>query len=575
MDYSIKIGGEAGQGIQTIGSTLARYFSRAGCHVFTHQDYESRVRGGHNFFQIRISERPVAASRDVIDILVALDSDSLLIHEQELSKDGRIIYDSSALKQKREKPRFLDIPFIDLAIEHGSSRIMANVVAIGAVLGMLGADPDILIKIIEQTFRKKGEEVIKGNISAARAGYDFADKNCAECGFSLKGSGADPYMLISGNEAVGLGAISSGCKFYAAYPMTPSTGIMNYIAARGKDYEIVVEQAEDEIAAINMALGASFAGVRAMTGTSGGGFALMTEGLSLASITETPIVIALAQRPGPATGLPTRTEQADLQFAIYTSHGEFPRVILAPGTPEQAFYLTNRAFDIAERFQIPVIIMTDQYLADSQWTFEGFDPDKVKYTDYRLRGDAFKNLSEYRRHAFTDTGITPLGVPGDARHLVVTDSDEHDEEGHLIEDAETRIKMVDKRLFRKMPLIQHEIAPPVLYGSDRPDIVLAGWGSTYGIMKEAVDALSGGRKTAMLHFSELYPFPLTDKFDYLEIMNNAKLSVCVENNATGQFARLVRTETGFDFALKINKYDGRPFKADSLLNELHDHIKGL
>ncbi len=258
--------------------------------------------------------------------------------------------------------------------------------------------------------------------------------------------------------------MASGLKFYSAYPMTPSTGIMNYIADKEEEYGIIVEQAEDEISAINMALGASFAGVRAMTGTSGGGFALMVEGLSLAGMTETPIVIALGQRPGPATGLPTRTEQGDLQFALYTAHGEFPRVIFAPGTPEQAFYLTNRAFDIAEKYQIPVIIIFDQYLADSQWTFNNFDLNRIKYTDYRLRGDAFKNLSEYKRHAFTQTGVSPLGVPGDAKHLVVTDSDEHDEEGHIVEDAETRIKMLDKRLFKKLPLIKQEIEPPVLYG---------------------------------------------------------------------------------------------------------------
>lgn len=289
--------------------------------------------------------------------------------------------------------------------------------------------------------------------------------------------------------------------------MTPSTGIMLYAVGKAKDYGIVVEQAEDEIAAINMALGASFAGVRAMTGSSGGGFALMVEGISLAAMTETPIVIALAQRPAPATGFPTRTEQGDLQFALYTAHGEFPRVILTPGTPEQAFYLTNKAFDIAEKYQIPVFILTDQYLADSQWTFEGFDISRIKYTDYRLREDVLKNLSEYKRHAFTDSGVSPLGVPGDSQHLVVTDSDEHDEEGHIVEDAETRIKMVEKRLFKKLPLIRQEIEPPLLYGDSQPEIVLVGWGSTYGVMKEAVDVISEDRSIAMLHFSEIYPFP--------------------------------------------------------------------
>jgi 2-oxoglutarate ferredoxin oxidoreductase subunit alpha len=382
-------------------------------------------------------------------------------------------------------------------------------------------------------------------------------------------------MLIAGNDAIGFGVAASGCKFYSAYPMTPSTGIMNYLASKGKEYGIIVEQAEDEIAAINMALGASFSGVRAMTGTSGGGFALMVEGLSLAAMTETPIVIVLAQRPGPATGFPTRTEQGDLLFALHTAHGEFPRAVFAPGTPEQAFYLTNKAFDIAERFQVPVIILTDQYLADSQWTFEGFDLSKIKYIDYRLRGDAFKNLSEYKRHAFTDSGVSPLGIPGDSKYLVVTDSDEHDEEGHIIEDAETRIKMLDKRLFKKLPLIKNEIEPPFFYGDNKPEIVIIGWGSTYGVMKEAVDALSKNRRIAMLHFSEIYPFPLIEKFDYLSILNNAKLAICIENNATGQFARLIRAETGYEFKAKINKYDGRPFTLDNLLGELNVHIAGL
>lgn len=575
MDYTIKIGGEAGQGIQTIGSTLAKVFSRAGYYVFTHQDYESRVRGGHNFYQVRFSTVPVTASRDRIDILVALDKESIVLHEKELSGEGHVIYDSSVLKQKHDKPNFLDIPFLNFAVEHGGNKIMANVVSIGAVLGMLGMELDVLMKIIEHTFKKKGEDIIKGNMNAAKAGHDFAEEKCLKCNFTVKESQNKSLMLINGIEAVGLGAVISGCKFYSAYPMTPSTGIMNYIAGKEKEYGIIVEQAEDEISAINMTLGASFGGVRAMTGTSGGGFALMVEGLSLAAMTETPIVIALGQRPGPATGLPTRTEQADLLFALYAAHGEFPRVILAPGTPEQAFYLTNRAFDIAEKYQIPVVIITDQYLGDSQWTFEGFDSGRIKYTDYRLRGEAFKNLSEYKRHAFTESGVSPLGIPGDSRHLVVTDSDEHDEEGHIIEDAETRIKMVEKRLYKKMPLIQQEIEPPLVYGSSNPEIVIAGWGSTYGVMKEVVDMLLKARSIAMLHFSEIYPFPLVEKRNYLNILKNAKLSICIENNATGQFARLMRTETGYEFKAKINKYDGRPFTLEGLLGEINAHIAGL
>ncbi|MDH4231251.1 MAG: 2-oxoacid:acceptor oxidoreductase subunit alpha [Nitrospirota bacterium] len=574
MDYTIKIGGEAGQGIQTIGDTLGLVFARSGYHVFTHQDYESRVRGGHNVFQIRFSDHPVMASKDRVDIIVALDRESIVNYEKELTEYGQIIYDSMSLKKKHERQQFLDIPFVKLAVEHGGSKIMANTVAVGAVMGMIGMELEMLLAILKDTFKKKGEEVIRQNAAAAMAGHDYAVKQCIKCSFAAAPL-AKPKMLIAGNDAIGLGAVASGCKFYSAYPMTPSTGIMNYIAGKETAYGIIVEQAEDEIAAINMALGASFAGVRAMTGTSGGGFALMVEGLSLAAMTETPVVIALAQRPGPATGLPTRTEQGELQFALHAAHGEFPRVIFAPGTPEQAFYLTNKAFDLAEKYQIPVIILTDQYLADSQWTYEGFDTGRLKYTDYRLRGDAFRNLSDYKRHAFTDDGVSPLAVPGDAKHVVVTDSDEHDEEGHIIEDAGTRVKMAEKRMSRKLPDIIKEIEPPHYYGDPEAEVVLAGWGSTFGVMKEAVGLLSSGRKTAMLHFSELYPLPATDRFDYLRILKAAKIGICIENNLTGQFARLFRAETGYEFTHQINRYDGRPFTLEYLTGEMDARIGRL
>lgn len=570
MDYSIKIGGEAGQGIQTVGETLSRLFARAGYYVFTHQDYESRIRGGHNFYQIRISDKPITASRTPIDILVALDRESIIQHERELSPTGHVLYDSSYIKEKYEKANFLDVPLFDLAVKHGGSKIMANTVAVGAVVGMLGMKPEIMYELIKKTFKKKGSEVIEANLRASEAGYNFAREKCLTCSFMVSGF-ESPKMLITGNEAIGAGACASGLKFYSAYPMTPSTGIFNFVADKAKEFGIVVEQAEDEIAAINMALGASFAGVRAMTGTSGGGFALMVEGLSLAAMTETPLVIALAQRPGPATGLPTRTEQADLFFALFAGHGEFPRVLFAPGSPEEAFFLTNKAFDLAEKYQITVIILTDQYLADSQWSYSGFDLSRLKYTDYRLRGNQFKALESYKRHAFTETGVSPLGVPGDSEHLVVTDSDEHDEEGHIIEDAETRIKMVEKRLFRKMPLIRAEIDPPKLYGVREPEVVLTCWGSTYGIVKEVVDELSDKFKMAMLHFSELYP--LSHDLSWVETVEKAKISINIEQNATSQFARLIRMETGVELKNHINRFDGRPFTVDELKERVYAYLR--
>ena len=574
MDYSIKIGGEAGQGIQTIGDTLARVFSRTGYHVFSHQDYESRIRGGHNFYQVRLSNAPVSAPRDEVDILVALDRESIVLHESELGENGRIIGDLATLKLKPEKKQFIDIPFGELASKSGGSPIMANTVAIGAVLGMLGLELTKLFDIITATFEKKGEAVIQANKDAALAGYDFARKQCTACPFSVT-PGEKAKLLIGGVESIALGALASGCKFYAAYPMTPSTGIMNYLASKEKEYGIVVEQAEDEIAAINMALGASFAGVRAMTGTSGGGFALMVEGVSLAAMTETPIVIALGQRPGPATGLPTRTEQGDLFMVLAAGHGEFPRVVFAPGSPRQAVALTNKAFDLAEKYQIPSFILFDTYLSDSQWTLDGLDLSTLTSADHRLRGEAFKGLSEYQRHVFTETGVSPLGVPGEAEHLVVTDSDEHDEAGHIIEDGSTRNAMVEKRLFKKLPLIQSEISAPFLYGEPDPAIVIVGWGSMYGLMREAVDRLAGSYSIAMLHFSELFPFPLRDQFDYIAYLEKAEHTICIEQNATGQFARLMKVETGYEFGAQISKFDGRPFTVERLTGELHEHLRNV
>jgi 2-oxoglutarate ferredoxin oxidoreductase subunit alpha len=568
MDYSIKIGGEAGQGLQTIGDVLAQVFSKAGYHVFSHQDYESRIRGGHNFYQIRVADSPVMSSRERIDVIVALDHASIKLHKNELTKQGILIYDSETLKENIDDPAFLDIPFKRLAIEEGGNPITANTVATGAVIGMLNMDLSILNDLIKETFKKKGDAVVEGNIKAAKAGYEYSKNKCLKCSFSLEQSSKKPKILINGIEAIVLGALASGCKFYSAYPMTPSTGIMNSLASKAEEFGIVVEQAEDEIAAINMALGASFSGVRAMTGTSGGGFALMVEGLSLAGMTETPIVIAEGQRPGPATGLPTRTEQGDLLFVIHTAHGEFPRVVFAPGTPQQALYLTNKAFDLAEKYQIPALIVFDQYLADSQWTFENFNSDKLVYKDYRLRGKNFKALKEYKRHAFTPTGVTPLAVPGDSEHVVVTDSDEHDEEGHIIEDAPRRIKMTDKRLFKKLQNLKKEISQPTLYGSNKPEIILTGWGSTYGVIKETVDELNRqGKNASMLHFSEIYPFP--ESGNYLQLLNNAGMTVCIENNATRQLAKLMRAETGFKFKQRINRFDGRPFTVDYILRGLN------
>ena len=576
MEYTIRIGGEAGQGLLSIGSALARIMSRYGFHVFTHQDYMSRIRGGHNFYQIRFSDSPISASRARVDVLLALDKDTIDFHRQDLHAGGRIIYDAAALGTRFADHEFLDIPLAGIIEEKGADQIMANSVAIGAILGVFGLDTDLFAGIVRTTMHKKGEGVIAMNITVAQAGQSYVQQNYPDLD-SLKvvKPQAKGQMLITGNQAIGLGALLSGCKFFTAYPMSPSTSIMAYLADQANEHGVIVEQAEDEIAAINMAVGASFAGVRAMTATSGGGFALMTEGLSLAGMTETPIVIAEVQRPGPATGLPTRTEQGDLFFVIHGGHGEFLRVVLTPGTPEQAFHLTNKAFHLAEKYQIPVIIQSDQYLADTEWTFPSLETDSLLYEDFRLRDQALQGMSSYQRYAFNANGISPLAVPGASRHLVAVDSDEHDENGHIIEDAETRIKMVEKRVYQKMPLLRQEISPPTYHGREQAEVLIVGYGSTYGVMREAVDLLGDKHRIGMLHFAEVYPFPLLEKFDFVDLLKQAVITICIENNATGQFATLLWMETGFVCTARINKYDGRPFLLDTLLGEINAHLRGL
>lgn len=555
--------------MQTLGGTLAKIFSRLRYHVFTHQDYMSRIRGGHNYYQIRLSEKPVTASRSTVDILITLDRQTLDIHENDVAENGLILYDPDIVPVNRESEIYQPVPFTQLALAEGGDKIMANTVAIGAVLGLFRFDYIQAEQVIRQSLAEK-HSIINGNKHALHAGYNFIQAQPGHQDlFCISMPRHEDLMLINATQAIATGAISAGCKFYAAYPMTPATGIMVYLAGKGQKYNIIVEQAEDEISAINMALGASYAGVRSMTGTSGGGFALMTEGVSLAGITETPIVICEVQRPGPATGLPTRTEQSDLLFVIHGGHGEFAKVVLTPGTPEQAFLAANKAFDLAEKYQIPVFIQSDQYLADAQWTYKEFSTKNLcPNHDYRLHGNKLAGLKKYRRYAFSPDGISPLAVPGDSKHLVVVDSDEHDEAGHITENSRLRIKMVEKRLFRKLRQLKNEISPPELYGSKKPDIILLAYGSTYGIVKESVDILAEEYAIAMLHFSEVYPFPLSDDFNFLSLLHNARQTICIELNATGQFARLLKTETAFTCSNQINSYDGRPFTTDTLLTKI-------
>jgi 2-oxoglutarate ferredoxin oxidoreductase subunit alpha len=562
MDMNFMIGGEAGQGVQSVGFLLAKACARAGYHIFADQDYESRVRGGHNFYRIRVKDTTVNAINASIDILIALDEASIPLHEKKVRNGGIIVSDSAMKTGSFRQAQLIGVPLDELAKESAGNKIMANTVAIGAVLSLTHFDFDILAEVLKEHFGKG--ETGEDNVKAARAGYKYIETHFGKASVAtLKKFTGGRQMMLNGNEAMALGALAAGCRFMAAYPMTPASSIMEYMAAKGGDLKVLVVQPEDEIAAINMVIGASYAGVRAMTATSGGGFCLMVEGIGLAGMTETPIVVVDAQRPGPAIGLPTRTEQSDLLFVINCSHGEFPRAVLAPANVEDAFWLTATAFNLAEKYQVPVIILTDQYLASSHTTVDEFDLSKVTID----RGTLFSGAGTkgYKRYAITDNGISPRAFPLQKGLLVVSDSDEHDEEGHLIESAEIRRQMVQKRM-KKLQLLKKDMPAPELYPGNKADTLLIGWGSTHGAIREAVDMLNAKKVHAgHLHITGLWPFPL-EAVD--RALSACKESYVVENNATGQLARLIQEQTGKKVSGTILKYDGRPFEPAQIVQEI-------
>jgi 2-oxoglutarate ferredoxin oxidoreductase subunit alpha len=572
-DFIVMVGGEAGQGVQSVGAILAGALARAGLSIFADQDYESRIRGGHNFFRIRAKTSDVQALSAELDLLVALNKETIDLHEKELKSGGYVIYDAEQTKFTTAKANFINVPLTKLAMEKAQNKLMANSVAAGAALGLAGLDFKILAAVLTNEFERHGEPTVLENINAARAGYDFAreqGKILTLPKASRPVGAARRRLLLNGNEALCLGALAAGCKFVAGYPMTPSSGILEYMADKGRQYGVVMIHVEDEIAAMNMAVGAGYTGVRAMVATSGGGFALMVEGLALAGMTETPVVVVLGQRPGPATGLPTRTEQAELFFALHAGHGEFPRAVLAPANAADAFDAAVKAFNLAEKYQTPVIILTDHHLATSYCTVDRFDLSKVKIERGSIISDKeLKNTGDYKRHLVTESGVSPRALPGLGKALVVTDSDEHDEAGHMIEDAATRKQQVEKRL-RKRNGLKQEITAPDFEKAGGAGLTLVGWGSTYGAIQEAATLLKkDGRPVATMHLRQLWPFPA----EAVAAALKKGKSIVVEGNATAQLAALIRRETGIKVDGSILKYDGRPFSPREIIDRLRAEVK--
>jgi 2-oxoglutarate ferredoxin oxidoreductase subunit alpha len=568
VDVSIVLCGQAGMGIQTVEGILTRMLKGAGCNVFATKEYMSRVRGGNNSTQIRVSSKPVCAFVNRTDLLIPLNKGAVehLQQQDRVSKGTIVLAEAEIVGEEVTKGpfRFYEAPFNKIATGLGN-KVYSNVVAVGMLAGLLGMKLEEIHNYVRKYFASKAADVVEKNAQAAEAGFKLAEDVARQAGLSFNiaiDEAVKEQVLLNGGDAIGLGAIAGGCNFISSYPMTPSTPVLTFLAKNGRDFGVIAEQAEDEIAAVNMAIGAWYAGARAMVSTSGGGFALMVEGVSLAGMLESPMVIYLGQRPAPATGLPTRTEQADLELALYSGHGEFPRIILAPGTLQQAFYLTARAFNLADKFQLPVFILGDQYFVDTYYNFPSFDLSKVKAEKFFVKTEA-----GYKRYALTKNGISPRGIPGFGQGLVCLDSDEHDEDGHITEDLKLRTKMVDKRL-KKLESAKKEIIPPELFPNKKYKNLVVCWGSTYHIVKEALCLLNKS-DTSMLHYSQLYPMHRKT----MDFLKKAKNVVSVESNATGQFAKLLKLSTGVEIKNQLLKYSGLSFTVEEVATGLKKYFK--
>ncbi len=574
-DMTILIGGDAGQGVDSSGAGFCKALARGGLHVFSVQDNRSRIRGGHNFYVIKTSDQPILSWTEPVQLLVALTEESIDIHRQKIVPGGAVIFDSGmevdkeALQQRQIQP--VEVPLAKITQDSGGSKVMTNTAALGAVAGLTHFPIKHIFSVIKDNFKKKGDKVVEINSKVSQAAYNFVNENYKNMfDWKLQTVKAPERMVMNGNEAIALGTLVGGCNFTSAYPMTPGTSIFEWLTKQADKYGIVSKQAEDEIAAICMAIGAAHVGARAIVPTSGGGFSLMVEALGLAGMTETPIVIVNAQRPGPSTGFATRTEQGDLLFVLYASQGEFPRIILSPGTTKQCFEVGARAFNLAEKYQTPVIILTDQFLATSNRTIEknmlDFVSVKIDRGKFLSDADLDKFQGEYKRHTFFEDGVSPRALPGHPKGIFKTTSDEHNEEGEIVEDAEVRIKMHDKRM-KKLENAIADMNEPILYGSEKAEITFICWGSTIAPLQAAVNILNREKKDKanILQFVDLWPINVKKTRPYLE---KAGKLIAVEGNFTGQFTNLLKMTMGVEVAGKILKYDGRPFSPEYILNNL-------
>ncbi len=575
FDFSLSIGGAAGQGIATPDNILARMFAARGLRLNAYNAYQSIVRGGHIFLTLRISDQKIHSHGDQVNLLVCLNQDTMDRHLGLLGPGGRAIFDSDTVAPGTpgEGVQLCPMPVADLS---GGSRnkVIQNTIALGVIAHLLGLDFDILDKALTAQLQRKGQDAVDENVGAARAGFDYAAENFEAYAEPLP-NGSKPLALWTGNSALAMGGAAAGVKFYCAYPMSPSTGVLHWMAQNARDLGIMVRQGEDEIAVANMVIGAAHTGCRAMCATSGGGFALMTEAIGAAAMMEIPSVFIDVQRAGPSTGVPTKTEQGDLWQALGASQGDFERFIVAPRDALDAFNTIPEIFNLCDKNQCPGIVISD--LLISEGTFS-VDPDDIDMHPKIDRGELITEGAangEYLRYADTDSGVSPRAVPGLEGFVHVVATDEHDQDGVLISDEFTnphkRRQMVEKRA-RKFAHVVDDIAPPELEGPADADVTLIGWGSTYGVIKDALAQLEEQGVSAN-HLPVKWIVPLHAE-TITGVVENAKRTIIVENNHSGQFYRYLRSVTGLAVDGHIRKYDGEPFMPHHIVDAVVEQLAG-
>ncbi len=586
VEVRIRIGGPAGFGIKAAGQSLARVFARSGYETFDLTEYPSLIKGGHNTYHLRVSDRPIHSHVLATDVLVALDAATFALHAEELTDGGAVIYDPAdgdpALDPAFDKERFcaVPVPLTEIVREVGGIKIMRNIAALGAVLGHLGFPLDPLSDSIREQFARKDPSVAEQNIAAATRGHAHATENACSFPVTLAPlEGAPDRILVDGNEAIGLGALAAGVGLYCAYPMTPASSLLHFMARNSEEYGVVVKHTEDELAAMNMVLGGSFGGTRSMCATSGGGFSLMVEAFGFAGVSESACVVGLFTRPGPATGMPTWTEQSDLRFALHAAQGEFPRVVLAPGDHTEAFDLAWQAFNIADIIQTPVILLGDSYLSDNRRTVPPFDTAAVSVErgaivtqgDLSAHPETLSDDGRYLRYKVASDGISVRAIPGVDGAVQLVNSYEHDEAGYGAqgEVASVRVEQNEKRM-RKLDKARAIVPPPRFYGPEDSDLSIVLFGTTKMPVLEAMTwAEAEGMRVNVMQLVTLWPFPSEDVSRFL---SSARTSAVIEGNLTGQLQGLIRQECLRDVDHCLRRYDGRPIAPEQVLAWLKEVV---